>query len=114
MSSPLTAAEAWALAAKVALVDSMHCDPQESAAKRDEHAALLCRARECLMRESQAYLETPVQPAAHYATPMSGSEFRHIHQLRAALKRKPTKRRGTKPSSLPQRLAAACHTLKEP
>jgi hypothetical protein len=28
--------------------------------------------------------------------------------------RKPTKRTGTKPYSLAQRLAAACHTLKEP
>lgn len=106
----MTAAEAWALAAKVALVDSMHCDPQESAAKRDESAALLCRARECLMRESQAYLETPVQPAAHYYAPRPVDASAVVNSLRG----KPTKRRGTKPSSVAQRLAAACHTLKEP
>lgn len=108
----LTAAEAWALASKVALIDARHCGPQESAAKRAESAALLDRARKlsddvCLLIDAQAYMETPVQPAAHYATPMSAADKRLAFS-------KPTKRRGTKPASLAQRLAAACHTLKEP
>lgn len=104
----LSAAEAWALAAKVALIDARHCGPLESAEKRAEASALFERAvaldspkglakRLSLCLRAQAYLERAVKPAAHYAP-----------------KRKPSRRRGTKPASLPQLLHAAAHAIKEP
>lgn len=98
----LTAAEAWVLAAKVYAVEAMRSGPQESAELREHATTLLEHARKLddsadLCVRAQAYLERKVQPAAHYAP-----------------KRKPSKRRGTKPTSLPERLAAACRALKEP
>jgi hypothetical protein len=126
VTAPLTAAEAWALASKVALVDAKaalaeaaHCHPQEAAALRAQALGLRCVADALLFRaltldESDdlelrvnKYMRREVKPAAHYATPMSAADKRRALG-------KPSRRRGTKPASLPQTLSAACHTLKEP
>jgi hypothetical protein len=110
--SSLTAAEAWALAAKVYAVEAQRSGPQERAELREHAAALLEHARKLddgadLIVRAQDYLESRVRPAAHYATPMSAADKRRALG-------KPSRRRGTKPASLAQTMAAACHTLKEP
>lgn len=115
----LTAACAWALAAKVYAVEAQRSAPQEAAELREHAAALLEHARKLddsadLIVRAQGYLESRVQTAAHYARPMRASEVKRVYTLREALLRKPSRRRGTKSASLPQTLAAACHTLKEP
>ncbi len=117
--SSLSAAEAWALAAKVYAVEAQRSAPQERAELREHAAALLAHARKLddsadLIVRAQGYLESRVLPAAHYDRPMSARELKRVYRLRAAMNRKPTRRRGTKPASLPQTLQAACHTLKEP
>lgn len=122
----LAAAEAWALASKVYGLDALaiereeRCQTAESRAARATANALIVRAVSldpdpALGLRAQSYLDAPAPaPAAHYATPMTAAELKRVYSLRAAMSRKPTKRRGTKPSSLAQRLSAACHTLKEP
>jgi len=148
--SSLSAAEAWALAAKVSAVEAMRSGPQESAELREHAAALLAHARKLdesadLVVRAQGYLESPVKPAKHYAAearpePPRPEMYRYVcslcgsgavhrtklatygtcrdcgqgHMRRVGAGPKPSRRRGTKPASLPQTLAAACHTLKEP
>lgn len=110
--SSLTAAEAWALAAKVYAVEALRSAPQERAELREHAAALLEHARKLddspyLIVRAQAYMESRVWPAAHYDRPMSAADKRRALG-------KPSRRAGTKSASLPQTMAAACHTLKEP
>lgn len=108
MSSPLSAAEAWALAAKVYAVDALHIERNEgrqtgeSIGTRCVAHVLLAHAHalddsDDLVLRAQEYMERKVKPAAHYAP-----------------KRKPTRRRGTKPASLPQLLSEAARAIKEP
>lgn len=116
--SSLTTAQAWALASKVALIDARHCGPQESAALRDEALELMVRARTldpdpCLLIDAQKYLDQTVQPAAHYDREMTDAERDRVFDLRAAM-RKPSRRRGTAPASLPEMLNRAALALKEP
>jgi hypothetical protein len=54
-----------------------------------------------------ALTTSKVEPSAYCDRPMSAADRKRALS-------KPSKRRGTKPASLAQRLAAACHTLKEP
>lgn len=122
MSSPLTAAMAWALAAKVYAVESLRSGPQEPAGLREQASALLDHARKLddsadLCMRAQAYLESPVKPASHYA-PKSAtcrviSNAEYAERV-SELSQKPTRRRGAKPASLPQLLSAAANSLKEP
>jgi hypothetical protein len=101
MSSPLTAAEAWALAAKVYAVEALRSGPVDAVELRAQASALLDHARKLddsadLCVRAQAYLERKVAPGAHYAP------------------RKPSHRRGTKPTSLPETMNRAAQALKEP
>lgn len=138
----LTAAEAWALAARMWQVErdaaEDECPRRPDSHQRYVEAAKQARdandrsvaldASDGVLKRALAKWSTPVQRAAHYATPMSAADKRKALSQRSATcrvisnaeyaeragKAKPTKRSGTKPSSLAQRLAAACHTLKEP
>jgi hypothetical protein len=128
--SPLSAAEAWALAAKVYAVEAQRSGPQERAELREHAAALLEHARKLddsadLIVRAQDYLESPVKPAAHYdRTRRQELAQAKLHALAEkcgplptsmlCIGTKPSRRRGTKPASLAQTMAAACHTLKEP
>ena|SRR5688572_4849287 len=91
--SSLSAAEAWALAAKVYAVEAQRSAPQERAELREHAAALLDHARKLddgadLIVRAQDYLESRVLPAAHYDRPVltPSAHRRRLRDAKAALR----------------------------